>query len=151
MLEIVTDKALNGVSRPEGACTEHSARHVLSAPAGACRGPCHLMGWRVGQRDQKMADDEPDEEQLEAQMETAVDAIREAVTRLLREGEVHLQIVVMAATRVAGGLGAAAALASGQDIEGLLDDLAEALRQAGREQHEMLRAELAALPVAGNA
>ena len=38
-----------------------------------------------------------------------------------------------------------------QDIEGLLDDLAEALRQAGREHHEMLGAELAAPPVAGNA
>jgi hypothetical protein len=98
-----------------------------------------------------MADEEPDQEQLEAQMETAVNTIREAVLRLLREGEVHPQIVVMAATRVAGGLGGAAALASGQDIEGLLDDLAEALRQAGQEQHEMLRAELAALPVAGSA
>jgi hypothetical protein len=98
-----------------------------------------------------MADEEPDQEQLEAQMEIAVDAIRATVQRLLREGEVHPQIVVMAATRVAGGLGAAAALASGQDIEGLLDDLAEALRQAGREHHEMLQAELEALPVAGNA
>ena len=98
-----------------------------------------------------MADGEPEQEELEAQMETAVDAIREAVLRLLREGEVHPQIVVMAATPVAGGLGAAAALASGQDIEGLLDDLAEALRQAGRDHHETLRAELEALPVAGNA
>ena len=98
-----------------------------------------------------MAEDEPDREQLEAQMETAVDAIREAILRLLREGEVHPQIIVMAAARVAGGLGAGAALASGQDLEGLLDDLAEALRQAGREHHEMLRAELAALPVAGSA
>ena len=98
-----------------------------------------------------MAGEEPEQEELEAQMETAVDAIREAVLRLLREGEVHPQIVVMAATRVAGGLGAAAALASGQDIEGLLDDLAEALRQAGRDHHETLRAELEALPVAGNA
>jgi hypothetical protein len=51
-------------------------------------------------------------------METAVDAIREAAMRLLREGEVHPQINVMAATRVAGGLGAAAALATGQDVEG---------------------------------
>ena len=57
----------------------------------------------------------------------------------------------MAATRVAGGLGAAAALASGQEIEGLLDDLAEALRQAGREHLETLQAELEALPVAGSA
>jgi hypothetical protein len=98
-----------------------------------------------------MAGDEPEQEQLEAQMETAVDAIREAILRLLREGEVHPQIIVMAAARVAGGLGAGAALASGQDLEGLLDDLAEALRQAGREHHETLQAELEALPVAGNA
>jgi hypothetical protein len=98
-----------------------------------------------------MADEEPEQQELEAQMETAVDAIREAVLRLLREGEVHPQIVVMAATRVAGGLGAAAALASGQDIEGLLDDLAEALRQAGREHLKTLQAELEALSVAGSA
>jgi hypothetical protein len=98
-----------------------------------------------------MAEDEPDRDQLEAQMETAVDAIREAILRLLREGEVHPQIIVMAAARVAGGLGAGAALASGQDLEGLLDDLAEALRQAGREHHETLHAELEALPGAGNA
>ena len=98
-----------------------------------------------------MADEEPDQEQLETQMETAVDAIREAILRLLREGEVHPQIIVMAAARVAGGLGAGAALASGQDLEGLLDDLAEALRQAGREHHETLQAELEVLPVAGNA
>jgi hypothetical protein len=98
-----------------------------------------------------MAEDEPDREQLEAQMEIAVDTIREAVMRLLREGEVHPHLIIMAAARVAGGLGAAAALASGQDIEGLLDDLAEALRQAGREHHETLQAELEALPVAGNA
>jgi hypothetical protein len=57
----------------------------------------------------------------------------------------------MAAARVAGGLGAGAALASGQDLEGLLDDLAEALRQAGREHHGTLQAQLEALPVAGNA
>jgi hypothetical protein len=98
-----------------------------------------------------MTDDEPDQEQLEAQMETAVDAIRKAVLRLLREGEVHPHIVLMAATRVAGGLGAAAALASGQEVEEMLAELAEALRQAGREHHETLRAELEALPVAGNA
>jgi hypothetical protein len=66
-----------------------------------------------------MTDEEPDQEQLEAQMKAAVDAIREAVLRLLREGEVHPHIVVMAAARVAGELGAPAALAGGQDIEGL--------------------------------
>jgi hypothetical protein len=60
-----------------------------------------------------MVDDAPDQQELEAQMETAVDAIRETVLRLLREGEVHPQIIVMAAARVAGELGAAAALARG--------------------------------------
>ena len=98
-----------------------------------------------------MAEDELEQPELEAQMEVATTAIRAAVLRLLREGEIHPQIIVMAATRVAGGLGAAAALASGQDIEGLLDDLAEALRQAGREHLETLQAELEALPVAGSA
>jgi hypothetical protein len=98
-----------------------------------------------------MAEEEPEQEELEAQMEAATETIRAAVLRLLREGEVHPQIIVMAAARVAGGLGAAAALASGQDLEGLLDDLAKALRQAGREHHETLRAELEALPVAGSA
>jgi hypothetical protein len=98
-----------------------------------------------------MADEEPEQQELEAQMETAVDAIREVVLRLLREGEVHPQIVVMAATRVAGGLGAAAALASGQDAGRLLDELADVLRQAGEEHHEMLQAQLKAMPVARNA
>jgi single-stranded DNA-specific DHH superfamily exonuclease len=98
-----------------------------------------------------MADEEAEQQELEAQMEAAVDAIREAVLRLLREGEVHPQIVVMAATRVAGGLGAAATLATGQEIEGVLGDLAKALRQAGRDHYETLRAELETLPVAGNA
>jgi hypothetical protein len=98
-----------------------------------------------------MVDEEPDQEQLEAQMEAAVGAIREAVLRLLRGGEVHPHIIVMAVTRVAGELGAAAALAAGQDVEGLLNELADVLRQAGREHLETLQAELEALPVAGNA
>jgi hypothetical protein len=88
---------------------------------------------------------------LEEQLEVATNAIRVAALELLRAGEVYPQLIVMAATRVAGGLGAAAALASGQVIEGLLDDLAEVLRQAGREHLETLQAELKALPVAGNA
>ena len=44
---------------------------------------------------------------------------------------------------------AAIALASGQDLEEALGELAKVLVQAGRDHHEMLRAEL--LPVAGNA
>jgi hypothetical protein len=62
---------------------------------------------------------------------------------------VHPQLLILAVTRVAGELGASAALASGQEVEKLLGELAEVLQQAGRDRHEMLQAEL--LPVAGNA
>jgi hypothetical protein len=86
---------------------------------------------------------------LEEQMQTATDAIRAAVLRLLREGEVHLHLIGMAAARVAGELGASAAIAGRQDVEELLGKLATIVREAGREQREMLRAEM--LPVAGNA
>ena len=82
-------------------------------------------------------------------METATDAIRAAVFRLLREGEVHPQLVVLAAARVAGELAASAALAAGQDAEELLGDVAAFLQQAGRAHHTMLQAEM--LPVAGSA
>ena len=61
----------------------------------------------------------------------------------------HPQLLILAVTHVAGELGASAALASGQEVEELLGELAEVLRQAGREHHEMLQAEL--LPVAGSA
>ena len=46
-------------------------------------------GTAHGPAGRRMADEEPEQQELEAQMETAVDAIREAVLRLLREGEVH--------------------------------------------------------------
>jgi hypothetical protein len=98
-----------------------------------------------------MANEEPEEQELEEQMEVAVNAIRAAVLRLLREGEVHPHIIIMAAAQVTGELGASAALAGGQDAEAMLGDLAEALWQAGREHHETLQAELEALPVAGSA
>ena len=90
-----------------------------------------------------------DEAELETQMEAAADAIRAAALRLLREGEVHPQLVVLAAARVAGELGAGAALAGGMEVETLLGELAEVVRRAGREHADTLRAE--ALPVAGNA
>ena len=89
------------------------------------------------------------EEDLGGQMGVAADAIREATLRLFREGEVHPWVVILAAAKVAGELGASAALAGGQDTEKLLDELAEVMRQAGRDQVETLRAE--GLPVAGNA
>ncbi len=96
-----------------------------------------------------MTNEEPEQQELEAQMQAATDAIRAAVLRLLREGEVHPQVIVLAAIRVAGELGASAALAGGQDVEKLLGELADVVRRAGREHHEALRAEM--LPTAGSA
>ena len=85
------------------------------------------------------ADDE-EAEQAEAhefgeQLEAAADAIRAAVVRLLQEGEVHPQLIVMAVARVAGELGAGTALADGQDHEALVGELAEIVHEAGREHH----------------
>ena len=69
--------------------------------------------------------------------------------RLLRVGEVHPQLILLAMARVAGELAAAAALAGGEAVEPLLDKLAEVVRHAGREHHATLQAEM--LPVAGSA
>jgi hypothetical protein len=74
---------------------------------------------------------------------------RGAILRLLQEGEVHPQLLILAVAHVAGGLGASAALASGQEVEKLLGELAEVLQQAGRDHYETLQA--LALPVAGSA
>jgi hypothetical protein len=66
------------------------------------------------------------------QMEAAVATIRGAVLQLLHEGEIHPQLIVLAAARVAGELGAGAALASGQEVATALRELAEVVRQADR-------------------
>ena len=95
--------------------------------------------------------DEAEQEDIGEQMGVATDAIREAVLRLFREGEVHPWVVVLAAARVAGELGASAALAGGQDTEKLLGELAGVMRQAGRDQAQTLRAEGLLAPAAGNA
>src|SRR5919107_6286517 len=93
--------------------------------------------------------DDTDEETLAAQAEAAADAIRAAALRLLKGGEVHPRLVVLAAARVAGELGAAAALAGGEDAGEVLDGLAGVVREAGLEHHAALRA--ATLPGAGSA
>jgi hypothetical protein len=92
------------------------------------------------------ATEDPD---LEAQMRAATEALRETVLRLLHAGEVHSQLIVLAMARVTGELAASAALAGEEEVEPLLDKLAEVVRHAGREHHEALQAER--LPVAGNA
>jgi hypothetical protein len=96
-----------------------------------------------------MTNEEADKQELERQLRVATEAIREAVLRLLRTGEVHPQLVVLAVARVTGELGASAALAGGEDIARLLRELAEVVRSTGLEHQETLRAET--LPVAGSA
>ena len=83
------------------------------------------------------------------QLQAASEAFQEAAGRLLREGEMAPQLIVWPLARVVGELGAAMALAEGLDIETTLGELADLMRQTGREFQEMLQAE--ALPTAGNA
>jgi hypothetical protein len=96
-----------------------------------------------------MTGERTERDELEAQLRTAMEGLRRAAVRLLQNGEVHPQLVVLALARVTGEVGAGTALASGQDPEELLGDLADAVRQAGREFREVLEA--GAMPTAGNA
>jgi hypothetical protein len=91
--------------------------------------------------------DERDE--LEAQFRTATEGLQRAVMRLFQDRDIHPHVMVLALARVTGEVGAGTALAGGQDPEELLGELAEVVRQAGREFREMLEAE--ALPTAGSA
>jgi hypothetical protein len=86
---------------------------------------------------------------LEQQAWAATEAVREAAFQLLQAGDLHPNVVVLAVARVAGETGAAAALASGENVEQLLDVLAKAMRRAGLEQHAAFQGEQ--LLVAGNA
>src|SRR6187455_3032084 len=88
-------------------------------------------------------------EELEAQFQTATEELQRTVMRLFQDSDIHPHVMVLALARVTGEVGAGAALASEQDPEELLDDLAEVVRRAGREFQEMVQAE--ALPTAGNA
>ena len=96
-----------------------------------------------------MGGEEPERRKAEEQVRAALDAIQGVVLRLLREGETHPRLAVLAAVMAAGQLAAATELASGQDVEEALGELAEVMVRAGRDHREMLEAEL--LPVAGNA
>ena len=90
-----------------------------------------------------------EQEELETQFQTATEELQKTVMRLFRDRDIHPQLVVLALARVTGEVGAGAALASEQDPEELLGELAEVVRQAGREFQEMLAAE--ALPTVGSA
>ena len=80
-------------------------------------------------------------DELETRMEAALDAIRVAVVRLLRGGDVPPQLALLALARVTGEVGASAALAVRTDPEALLEDLAEIVRHAGGKFYERLEAE----------
>ena len=71
--------------------------------------------------------------ELEKPMRAALEAVQEAVTRLLREGEHDPQHLVLALARATGELGAAVAHAGGVEAETVLGDLADLVREAGRE------------------
>ena len=96
-----------------------------------------------------------DKEAVEAQefrkqLEAAANTVRAAVLQLLQAGEIDPRLIVLAVAQIAGELGAATALASGRrEAEDLLDELAEVVRQSGRDHHDALK--VALLPVAGNA
>jgi hypothetical protein len=77
-----------------------------------------------------------DETEAANQMEAAVEAIREAVLRLLEAGEVDPQYVVLAAAQVTGELGADIARIGDVDLEMVLGDLADLVREAGRAHAE---------------
>ena len=96
-----------------------------------------------------MIDDETEAQGLEAQMDLAMEGVQKAVLRLLQDGEVHPQLVVLAVARVAGELGSGIAQAGDMDLETILAAVTGVVRKAGRAHHELLRAET--LPVAGNA
>src|SRR5690349_24261257 len=100
------------------------------------------LGGAIWPRGDGMTTD--DETEAEARMETATEAIREAVLRLLQEGEVDPQYVVLAAARVTGELGADIARIGDVDLETVLGDLADLVRKAGRAHAEDP-------PAAGNA
>src|SRR3954451_19613338 len=91
-----------------------------------------LTGWA------KSTDHAAMDEELEAQGEAALDVIRAAVVRLLSDGGVSPQLVALAAARVAGELGASVAVADGLALERVLGEMADFMRRAGWEHHEIV-------------
>jgi hypothetical protein len=126
---------LAGIKSPTLADTPPARRHYLVGQAQAAKAG--------------MADEQNDEQNLGQQLQTAAEAFRETAVRLLRAGEVHPQVIVMAAAQAAGEMGAGLAVAGGDDLERVLGELAAILRQTGREHGEALAVALA--PAAGSA
>src|SRR5689334_10340517 len=95
----------------------------------------NLTGWS------KSADHAVVDEELDAQAEATLDALRATVVRLLRDGGVGPRLVALAVARVAGELGASVAVADGVGLERVLAELADFTRRAGREHHALVRLE----------
>ena len=93
--------------------------------------------------------EEAEQQELEEQMQAATEMVEGVIHQMLSAGEIHPQLIVLAVARAAGGITAAAALAGGEDVEKMLGDVTEHVRQAGHAYYDALRAEL--MPVAGNA
>ena len=83
------------------------------------------------------------------QMKVATNAIRATLLRLLQEGEIHPQVIVLAMATALGEFAAGAALATREDVGPMTDDLAALVREVVCEHHEMLR--IIELPAVGNA
>src|SRR3954454_7629171 len=96
-----------------------------------------------------MGEEADEQDELEAQFQTATEGLQRAVMRLFQHSDIHPHVMVLALARVTGEVGAGTALAGEQDPEELLGELAEVVRRAGREFQEMVQDE--ALPIAGNA
>jgi len=53
-----------------------------------------------------MTDEETEQDELEAQLETAMEGLQTAVMRLFQDSDVHPHLVVLALARVTGEVGA---------------------------------------------
>jgi hypothetical protein len=96
-----------------------------------------------------MTDQQDNEQELGRQLHEAMEAFRETAVRLLRAGEIHPQVIVMAAAQAAGEMGAGLAVAGGNDLERVLGELAVVVQQAGRDHGTALA--VAVTPAAGSA
>jgi hypothetical protein len=71
-----------------------------------------------------MTNEVAEDQDLEQPMVAATKTLRATVLRLLRVGEVHPQLILLAVARVTGDLVASAALAGGEAVEPRLGELA---------------------------
>ena len=83
------------------------------------------------------------------QIKAATGAIRATLLRLLQEGEVHPQVIILAMATALGEFAAGAALATREDVGSMTDDLAALVREVVCKHHELLR--MIELPTVGNA